>query len=106
MGLIIIFGIIEVGILSHEESPSHPNNDLQQLSISAWLTSRFNSHHNFFNTSERDRTRFLLFTSIWTVVFSAVYTMLFFHSPDGSFLTSVGSHGILCVPRSLPKCCD
>ncbi|GJE89632.1 MARVEL domain-containing protein [Phanerochaete sordida] len=75
MVLIIIFGIIE-------------------LSISAWLTSRYNAHHNYLNTSERDRTRFLLFTSIWTIVFSTLYSLLFFQSPDGSFLTSVGSHAI------------
>ncbi|KAK7695203.1 hypothetical protein QCA50_002393 [Cerrena zonata] len=57
-GLIILFGIIEIA-------------------ISAWLTSRFNAHHNYISTGVRDRTRFLLFTSLWTVVFSVLYTLLF-----------------------------
>ncbi|KAI0095124.1 hypothetical protein BDY19DRAFT_916383 [Irpex rosettiformis] len=76
MGLIIVFAIIE-------------------LSISAWLVARFNSHHNFFSIDERDRTRFLLFASIWTIFFSFLYSLLFFHSASsGSVLTSVGSHAV------------
>ncbi|KIP03209.1 hypothetical protein PHLGIDRAFT_77973 [Phlebiopsis gigantea 11061_1 CR5-6] len=75
LGLIIFFAIIE-------------------LAISAWLTSRYNAHHNYLSVTERDRTRFLLFTSIWTIVLSSLYSVLFFHSATGSFLTSVGSHGI------------
>ncbi|KAI0803299.1 hypothetical protein BC629DRAFT_118256 [Irpex lacteus] len=76
MGLLIVFAIIE-------------------LAVSAWLVSRFNAHHNYFSTDERDRTRYLLFTSIWTVFFSALYSLLFFHSAaNGSVLTSVGSHGV------------
>ncbi|EKM61639.1 uncharacterized protein PHACADRAFT_248361 [Phanerochaete carnosa HHB-10118-sp] len=75
LGLIVLFAIIE-------------------LSISAWLVSRYNAHHNFQSLGERDRTRFLLFTSTWTIVFSALYALLFFQSPGGSFLTSVGSHAI------------
>ncbi|OAX39667.1 hypothetical protein K503DRAFT_739030 [Rhizopogon vinicolor AM-OR11-026] len=62
-----------------------------ELAISAWLTSRFNAHHNFFSLAERDRTRFLLFTSIWTIVFSSLYIFFFFSLPD-SFLSSVASH--------------
>ncbi|PSS29777.1 hypothetical protein EW026_g6039 [Hermanssonia centrifuga] len=75
-GLLILFAIIE-------------------LALSAWLTSRYNAHHNFPSTGVRDRTRFLLFTSIWTVFFSFLYMILFLHSASsGSVLTSVGSHGI------------
>jgi len=40
--LILIFAIIE-------------------LSISAWLTSKYNAHHNYHNISQRDRVRFVLF---------------------------------------------
>ncbi|KAG0706611.1 hypothetical protein DFH29DRAFT_798037 [Suillus ampliporus] len=62
-----------------------------ELAISAWLTSRFNAHHNYFSLAERDRTRFLLFTSIWTIVFSSLYMFFFFSLPD-HVLGSVASH--------------
>ncbi|KAJ7075615.1 hypothetical protein B0H15DRAFT_894195 [Mycena belliarum] len=72
-GLIILFGIIE-------------------LSISAWLTSQFNKHPEARTLGEQDRVRFTLFASIWTVVFSALFLILFMHSANGSVLTSVLSH--------------
>ncbi|KAF9461971.1 hypothetical protein BDZ94DRAFT_1166796 [Collybia nuda] len=72
-GLLIIFGII-------------------QLSLSAWLTSRYNANHNYRNTTERDRVRYVLFCSIWTVVFSFFYLFMFMVNPTGSVLTSVASH--------------
>ncbi|KAJ8508626.1 hypothetical protein ONZ45_g9121 [Pleurotus djamor] len=72
-GLLILFGIIE-------------------LSISAWLTSRYSARHDYFSLTLRDRVRFTLFTSIWTVVFSIAYLVLFWHSATGSILTSVASH--------------
>ncbi|KAJ7511685.1 hypothetical protein B0H11DRAFT_2268733 [Mycena galericulata] len=62
-GLTIFYGIIE-------------------LSLAAWLTC----------FTERDRVRFTLFTSTWTVVFSALFLILFAHSTSGSILTSVLSH--------------
>ncbi|GBE77313.1 hypothetical protein BKA93DRAFT_767901 [Sparassis latifolia] len=65
-----------------------------ELSISAWLTARYNSHHNFPTSAIRDRTRFILFASSWTVLFSSLYLILFLHSPSGSILTSVLSHAI------------
>ncbi|KIJ66548.1 hypothetical protein HYDPIDRAFT_86654 [Hydnomerulius pinastri MD-312] len=71
-GLIIFFSIIE-------------------LAISAYLTARFNQHHNYFNVAERDRTRFLLFTSIWTLALSALYMFFFFSMPSG-VMSSVASH--------------
>ncbi|CAL1694894.1 unnamed protein product [Somion occarium] len=77
-GLIILFSIIE-------------------LSISAWLVSRFNAHHNYPSTGVRDRTRFLLFTSIWTIVFSVPFMFFFWRSSSSgeeSVLTSVGAHGV------------
>ncbi|KAJ7611749.1 hypothetical protein FB45DRAFT_940893 [Roridomyces roridus] len=72
-GLIILFGIIE-------------------LALSAWLTSKFNQLHNERSMTERDRVRFTLFASTWTVVFSILMSILFFHSSDGSALTSVLAH--------------
>ncbi|KAH0837826.1 hypothetical protein J3R83DRAFT_6034 [Lanmaoa asiatica] len=77
-GLLIVFSIIE-------------------LSISAFLVARFNQYHNYFTTDERDRTAFLLFASIWTIVLSALYTFFFFTLPD-SMMNSVGSHiGFLLI---------
>ncbi|KAF8899319.1 hypothetical protein BD779DRAFT_1465255 [Infundibulicybe gibba] len=72
-GLLIFFAIIE-------------------LALAAWLTSRFNAHHNYLNISERDRVRFILFCSTWTIAFSTFYLVLFLHSPGGSVLTSIASH--------------
>ncbi|KAJ7215312.1 hypothetical protein B0H12DRAFT_1205670 [Mycena haematopus] len=75
-GLIIFFGIIE-------------------LALSAWLTSKFNMLHNQRSLTERDRVRFTLFTSTWTILFSGILLVLFWHSTDGSVLTSVLSHLIV-----------
>ncbi|KAG7095708.1 hypothetical protein E1B28_006422 [Marasmius oreades] len=72
-GLLIFFGIIE-------------------LAISAWLTSRFAQRKDNLNTTERDRVRYILFASIWTVVLSSIYALLFWHSSSGSVLTSALSH--------------
>jgi len=74
-GLIVFFSIIE-------------------LAISAWLVSHFNKYQNYSSKSEEDRVRFLLFTSVWTAVFGALYLVLFLHSATGSILTSVMSHGV------------
>lgn len=62
LGLIILFSII-------------------QLAVSAWLTSRFNARHDYFSVTERDRTRFILFASIWTTVLSSCYLLFFFAMP-------------------------
>lgn len=76
------------------ESPARTFQRSLQLAISAWLTSRYNAHHNYLSITERDRTRFLLFTSIWTVVISALYSGFFFGLTD-SVVSSVGSHAVL-----------
>jgi len=47
-----------------------------ELSISAWLTARYNDHHNFLSTSERDRVRFLLFCSVWSTFLSPILPVL------------------------------
>ncbi|KAF8215558.1 hypothetical protein K438DRAFT_1926148 [Mycena galopus ATCC 62051] len=72
-GLMILFAIIE-------------------LCLSAWLTSMFNKFNNENSIDERDRVRFILFASTWTVVFSSLFLILFMHSPNGSMLTSVLAH--------------
>lgn len=67
-----------------------------QLAISSWLVARYEEHNNYPSTGVRDRARFLLFTSAWTVLFAFFYMALFLHSASkGSVLTSVASHLIL-----------
>ena len=56
--------------------------------------SRFNLRHDYLSIDVRDRTRFLLFTSCWTIFFGLFYFALFLHSTSG-LLTSVLSHAIL-----------
>ncbi|KAI0673934.1 hypothetical protein C8Q78DRAFT_661244 [Trametes maxima] len=77
-GFIILFSIIE-------------------LAISAWLVSRFNLRHDYLSIDVRDRTRFLLFTSCWTIFFSLFYFALFLHSPSGGIMTSIVSHAAFLI---------
>jgi len=71
--LIIFFGIIEG-------------------SIATWLTVMYDAQANYPSLDVRDRTRFILFTSWWTVLGSIILGLLFWHSSAGSILTSVASH--------------
>ncbi|KAJ4482370.1 hypothetical protein J3R30DRAFT_3458672 [Lentinula aciculospora] len=65
-----------------------------ELALSAWLTARFDKLHDYSDISERDRVRFTLFASIWTLVTAAFFGVLFsFHSAS-SALTSVLMHVI------------
>jgi len=57
-GLIVLFSIIE-------------------MSISAWVTSQYISKHNSPNTDTETRVRFVLFTSVWTIVLSLAYSFVF-----------------------------
>ncbi|KAJ7236092.1 hypothetical protein B0H12DRAFT_1204545 [Mycena haematopus] len=77
-GLIIFFGIVELTTFS-----ARP---FRLVNVA------FNKFHNEQTIDERDRVRFTLFASIWTVVFSALFLILFMHSPNGSMLTSVLAH--------------
>lgn len=52
----------------------------------------FNKHHSQLSGAVNDRTRYLLFTSIWTVAGSLALMLLFLLSGDGGFLTSVVVH--------------
>lgn len=63
-------------------------------SVTTWLTVRFNENNNYFDVTVRDRIRFLVFASWWTVFVCSVYGILFVHSSSG-VLTSVLSHGAL-----------
>lgn len=76
-----------------------------QGSLATWLTVKYNTHgpsSYMNNVAIRDRTRFLVFTSWWTVLGSIIFAGLFFHSSSGSILTSVAAHGILSVPAQPP----
>jgi len=71
-GAIVVFAIIE-------------------MCIAAWITAKYNSHHNFPNSGLRARVRYILFTSIWTVALGSVYLGIFL-AMAGSFISSVASH--------------
>ncbi|BGP14924.1 hypothetical protein JCM10213_003719 [Rhodosporidiobolus nylandii] len=60
--------------------------------IAAWLVAHYNKH-GYPNHSIRDRTRFLLFTGLWTFVFSFVYIFGLLKAAS-SFAFSIASHAI------------
>ena len=70
-----------------------------ELYLSAWTTAKYNAHHNFPSLSARCRVHYLLFMSIWTIVFAAAYLVGFFISAT-SFFASVVSHFILYITVS------
>lgn len=55
---------------------------------------QFNDNNNYFDVTVRDRIRFLVFASWWTVLFCSLYGLLFVRSSIG-LLLSVMSHGVL-----------
>jgi len=66
------------------------------MCVSAWVAARYNARRNYPSSAAQDRVRFTLFTSIWTVVFSVVYIVLFLYRVDNMFV-SVASHAGLYV---------
>jgi hypothetical protein len=99
--VIIFFALIEVRFLRQPNELLELKENFCQLSISAWLTSRFTARHDYSFLGERDRTRFVLFASVWTLFFAALYMTVFqFSSRDRAF-TSVLSYGILYVYRTM-----
>jgi len=68
-----------------------------ELSIAGWLVSRYNAHRNYRNLANRDRVRYTLFASAWTVVGSIFFLVLFLHSATGSIMTSIASHLVFLV---------
>jgi len=69
---------------------------LIELCIAAWITAKYNTNHNFPTSSTRAQVRYLLFMSIWTIVFGTVYLVGFFVAANSVFV-SVASHFFLCV---------
>jgi len=76
-GILLVFSIIE-------------------MCISAWITAKYNANHNFPNTGTRTRVRYILFTSIWTIVFGSVY-LAAFRAAAGHVLAGIASHFIFLV---------
>ncbi|KAF4612186.1 hypothetical protein D9613_004567 [Agrocybe pediades] len=62
-----------------------------EMCIAAWLTAKYNSNHNFNTSGERARVRYILFASIWTILFGFSYLILFLVAA-GSALASIASH--------------
>ena len=91
---IVVFAIIEV--CTHTRLQRY-DNPVLQLSISAWLTARYNSRHDFLSTNLRDRVRFLLFCSIWTTFLSPFFPVLLLLGIL-EVATSVAAHAVLFVP--------
>ncbi|TFK62499.1 hypothetical protein BDN72DRAFT_386572 [Pluteus cervinus] len=65
---------------------------LIEMCISAWLISQYNKFHNFSSGGQLVRTRYILFTSIWTLIFGSLYLVGFLLMPIGYALTGVVSH--------------
>lgn len=80
-GLVLFFAIIE-------------------MCDTAYLIAQYQGY-GYPTGSIRDRLRFLLFVSIWTIVFSAGYLAAWF-AASASIISSIASHGsfliLTCVP--------
>jgi Membrane-associating domain len=63
-----------------------------ELAISAWLTARFNRFQDYSDISERDRVRFTLFASTWTVSTSIFLGLMFTLHSASSALTNTLVH--------------
>ncbi|AFR95104.1 hypothetical protein J008_02965 [Cryptococcus neoformans] len=59
--------------------------------ITAYLVAQFNDDNSYPSHSYRDRLKFLVFTSWWTVVFAAAY-MAAFLAAASNFVSSIASH--------------
>jgi hypothetical protein len=91
--ILVIFSVIEVRFHPHQTPYSlSSTSPIQQLSISAWLVSQYSTHHNYTSLTNRDRVRFALFASAWTVSGSMLFIVLLIHYPNGSILTGISSH--------------
>ena len=77
-GILLVFAIVE-------------------LYLSAYLTAKYNANHNFPTLSAHCRVRYVLFASIWTIIFATAYLVGFFVSATSLF-ASVVSHFIMYVP--------
>ena len=77
LGAIIVFSIIE-------------------MSIAAWITAKYNVHHNYPTSGTRARVRYILFVSVWTIAIGSLYLIGFLVAPTSIF-SSMASHFFLYV---------
>jgi hypothetical protein len=68
-----------------------------EFAISAWLTSQFDAHPDYFSLAGRDCTRFLLFTSTWTIILSIHRMFCFCAAADSVFGSTVSHIFFLCL---------
>ncbi|KAL8290302.1 hypothetical protein RQP46_003241 [Phenoliferia psychrophenolica] len=64
-----------------------------ELIQSAVLVGSYNRHDDYPSTAIEQRTRFLVFVSLWTLFFSLAYIYGFLRATS-SFLFSIASHGV------------
>jgi len=67
-----------------------------EMCISAWITAKYNTLHNFPNSDLQARVRYILFASIWTVLLSSAYLVLFI-TMAGNVIASVASHFVFLL---------
>lgn len=89
-----MFAIIEVSCYVLFPSAFFLNTLHMQMCITAWITAKYNSHHNFPNSGLRARIRYLLFVSVWTILLSSAFLALFITMAD-NMLVSLASHALL-----------
>ena len=65
-----------------------------ELCISAWLTARYNSRHDYPFPAVPVRIRYVLFCSIWTIVMGTSFLVMFSTIGANSVMTSVAAHFI------------
>ena len=58
----------------------------------AWLVSRFDLLQDYPSLDVRDRTRFLVFVTSWTILVSLIYFTLFLRTPENGIWTKFHSH--------------
>jgi len=69
---------------------------LIELSISTWITAKYNANHNAPTSSAHVRVSYLFFMSIWTIVFGSVYLVGFLIAGTSIF-ASMAPHFFLRV---------
>ncbi|KAI0731089.1 hypothetical protein C8Q76DRAFT_766512 [Earliella scabrosa] len=63
-----------------------------ELVNAAWLVSRFDLLQDYPSLDVRDRTRFLVFVTSWTILVSLIYFTLFLRTPENGIWTKFHSH--------------
>jgi len=67
-----------------------------EMSISAWITAKYDTLYNFPTFDLQARVRYILFASVWTVLFSSAYLALFI-TMAGNVIASIASHFVFLL---------